>query len=1053
MSHTIIIVIAVIVGLALIALLVKSYLEMTAKKRQNFNRLNEESVLLSIKVSKVNEQGPIAAEQMFASLHGMLKTLNFGEKLQGEYQEHLSFEITCHKRNIEFFVWVPRRLKEFVEGQIYAQYSDVEIREVEDYTKEATPDAAPPEPAPTPSAAPNNLPADTKALAVTENETAITKLNGDTGSGEKGHKFHAKVIAATELVLSKDTSLPIKMTSEFGDVDPLSGITATLGKLDSNQEDVWLQIMVRPLPDSWQESGVKYAESVRSGKVEKKTPTVIKIIKIIFFPITAILSIFKFLSPGGGSSGEKKPVEKKELTESEKKYVDGVLNKASKLGYEVKIRALFLTSENMAPQTAKTRLQSVVGSFKQFNTTMMNGFAAKPLNGAQALKAFQDRNFNSKGFILNIEELASVYHLPNASVMTPNIVWVTSKKTEPPVNLPTEENTPISELTLFGSTNFRGYKKDFGIKTKDRMRHMYIIGKTGMGKSVLLENIAIADVRAGRGITVVDPHGDLADHTLEAIPEWRKDDVVIFDPSDTAFPVSLNLLENDNPEMRPLIASGIVSIFYKLFAHSWGPRLEHVLRNVLLALLETPGTTLLGVMRMLVDESYRGKIVANVTDPVVRSFWVDEFANYKPQNLSEVVGPIQNKVGQFLSSHIIRNVLGQEKSTINIRKMMDENKIFIANLSRGKIGDDAMTLLGSMLITKIQLDAMGRANIPEAQRVNHHLIVDEFQNFATDSFATILSEARKYHLSLTMANQYVAQMSDEIKAAVFGNVGSLISFQTGFDDATYFSSQYAKTVTDVDIMGLDKYTIYVRLLIDNHPSNAFSAGTLPPPSVEYDPELVALIRQASRDKYGKPRAEVEKQINDWTNEGRSEPEDRGVHIDISELELGAELNAKISNNDKLGIFVDYFNLGGLIHVSEIPDMKIKEEAKKGDSITCWLIGTKGNKMSLTLNKSKAETLQKHNKPKAKSENKTQSESKATADDKDAGKSQTVKQDTSKTDTNSATKPTTKHSPRPGVRKLPIAPIPQKPKDQQPSQQNRSDQQSKQGNVLDLSKMR
>ncbi len=958
-------------ALGLLALTGWYMLQRTIRRRQAIRRSQEERVTLSIKVSRVNEQGPIATEQMFATLHGMLKSLTFSDRLEGDYQEHLSFEIVCHKQQIEFFANVPRFLREFVEGQIYAQYPDVEIREVKDYTLDVVLDTS----VGTVASARELSNASTRTKLLTSGSASLpVPLDASAqaaggvpvpGAGAQPPPppqridgvLQAKVVAATEITLAKDTALPIKLAKDFGAIDPLSGITATLGKLDAPNEEVWLQILVRPVPDTWQEGGVALAEKMRSGKsTDRKAPIVVR---ILLSPFTALAALIRFLTPSSGDEAKApSAAPKKELSEQEKRFVDGVIEKAGKLGYEVKIRSLFISGNAMPSLAARTRLQSVIGSFKQFNTTMLNGFAAKPLDGVSAIGAYRARSMSGKASILNIEELATVYHLPNVSVKTPNIVWVTSKKTEPPVNVPTLENTTPDELTLLGETNFRGLKKIFGIKTKDRMRHVYIIGKTGMGKSVLLENIAISDVRSGRGITVVDPHGDLADHVLEAIPAWRAKDVVLFDPADTAHPVALNLLENINPEYRPLIASGIVAIFYKLFANSWGPRLEHVLRNTLLALLETPGTTLLGVMRMLVDTDYRAKIVANVTDPVVRSFWVDEFANFKPQNLSEIVGPIQNKVGQFLSSHVIRNVVGQEKSTINIRQLMDEGKIFIVNLSKGKLGDDASALFGSMLITKIQLDAMSRANVPEAQRIDHHLIVDEFQNFATDAFAVILAEARKYHLSLTMANQYVAQMSDVIKGAVFGNVGSLVSFQVGYDDATYFSNQYAKTVTDIDVMSLDKYNIFVRLLIDNMPSAAFSASTLPPPSLDTDPALVEEIREYSRATYSHPRAEVEDAIRAWSEEGRaSSAQDRGVHINAADLPLGMELAATVNNLDeKLGIFVTYFNLGGLCHVSEIPDKSIRATLQKGSPITVWLLGTKGDKLSVTLNPKKAEAL-------------------------------------------------------------------------------------------------
>jgi len=340
---------------------------------------------------------------------------------------------------------------------------------------------------------------------------------------------------------------------------------------------------------------------------------------------------------------------------------------------------------------------------------------------------------------------------------------------------------------MLGKTNFRGRYKDFGIKTDDRRRHIYIIGKTGMGKSTVLENMVYDDIQKGRGVAVVDPHGELADKVTAMIPKSRINDAVIFDPSDSNYPVSFNMLEVKSPDHRPLVASGLVGVFKKMYADSWGPRLEYILRNCILALTEFDGATLLGIPRMLIDPIYREKVVTQVTDPVVKTFWVDEFANMTDKLRTEAISPIQNKVGQFLSSPVIRNILGQAKSSIDIRFAMDTKKIFVVNLSKGKIGEDNSSLLGSMLITKFQLDAMSRADIDPEKREDFYLYVDEFQNFATDSFATILSEARKYKLNLVMANQYVQQMEEDVMYAVFGNVGSLIAFQVGFDDAEYFS--------------------------------------------------------------------------------------------------------------------------------------------------------------------------------------------------------------------------------------------------------------------------
>ncbi|MBI4234798.1 DUF87 domain-containing protein [Candidatus Peregrinibacteria bacterium] len=465
---------------------------------------------------------------------------------------------------------------------------------------------------------------------------------------------------------------------------------------------------------------------------------------------------------------------------------------------------------------------------------------------------------------MNNEELATVYHFPNLTVKTPTIYWVTSRKLEPPADLPGETADDGESTTILGKTNFRGSKHVFGIKPGDRRRHVYIIGKTGMGKSTLLENMIYSDVVAGKGVGVIDPHGDLADAVLKFIPKNRVNDLVLIDPSDREYAVAFNMLENVDPALNSIVCSGLVGIFKKIYADSWGPRLEHILRNTILALLEYPGTTMLGIPRMLADDAFRSQVVKGVEDPVVKSFWIAEFAKWQEKQRTEAISPIQNKVGQFLSSPTIRNIVGQPKSTIDLRFAMDKGKIVIINLSKGKIGEDNSALLGAMFITKFQLDAMSRANLPEKDRQDFYLYVDEFQNFATESFATILSEARKYKLNLTMANQYIAQMPEEVRDAVFGNVGSILSFQVGFDDAEYISQQFGEEVLPPDLVSLSKYTAYMRLLIDGMPSKTFSLDTLAPPVVDFSEEFLQKLLKVSRERYASKVTEITEKIKRWS---------------------------------------------------------------------------------------------------------------------------------------------------------------------------------------------
>ncbi|MFH1173199.1 MAG: CxxC-x17-CxxC domain-containing protein [bacterium] len=422
-------------------------------------------------------------------------------------------------------------------------------------------------------------------------------------------------------------------------------------------------------------------------------------------------------------------------------------------------------------------------------------------------------------------------------------------------------DTNKSELIIFGQTNFRNQQRKFGIKTDDRRRHMYFIGKTGMGKSEVLKNMAIQDIRSGHGLAFVDPHGDSVEDLLKFIPPNRINDVIYFNPADIDYPIAFNPLESVDEAHQHLIASGIVGVFKKLFAESWGPRLEYLLRNAILALLDYPGSTLLGIMRILIDKSYRKKVIEKIKDPVVKSFWADEFSKYHDRFLVEAIAPIQNKVGQFLSSFLIRNIVGQVKSTIDMRAIMDERKILLLNLSKGRIGEDNSQLLGAMIITKIQLAAMGRVDIPETQRQDFYLYVDEFQNFATESFVNILSEARKYRLNLILANQYIEQLEDNVKAAIFGNVGSIVTFRIGATDAEELVKEFQPQFTEDDLVNLPKYNIYLKLMIDGMASDAFSATTLPPLAGGTDNSQKTI--GVSRERYATKRDVIEEKISRW----------------------------------------------------------------------------------------------------------------------------------------------------------------------------------------------
>lgn len=419
-------------------------------------------------------------------------------------------------------------------------------------------------------------------------------------------------------------------------------------------------------------------------------------------------------------------------------------------------------------------------------------------------------------------------------------------------------------VTYFAATDARGKYIPFGIKSKDRDRHMYVIGKTGMGKSTLLENLAIQDIRNGEGLAFIDPHGGTVERLLDYIPPDRIKDVVYFAPFDLEHPIAFNVMEDVGYDKRHLVVSGLMATFKKIWEDAWSARMEYILTNTLLALLEYPDATLLGVNRMYTDKEYRQKVVDNVKDPVVKDFWTKEFANYGDRYTQEATPAIQNKIGQFTGNPLIRNIIGQPKSSFDIRTMMDEKKILIINLSKGLVGETNMRLIGSMLTTRIFLAAMSRANLPAPQlaKLPHfYFYVDEFQNFANETFAEILSEARKYKLNLVIAHQYIEQMEEEVRDAVFGNVGTTVVFRVGPFDAEVLETIFMPKFTKEDVVSLDRRQVYLSLMIDGVGSQPFSAVTIPPieaPSVSYKEQVIA----SSREQFTAPRAGIEKAIVD-----------------------------------------------------------------------------------------------------------------------------------------------------------------------------------------------
>ncbi len=776
--------------------LVLSFLTWRNWKKVEAVTAEVESDLLILEIPKTNDKQELAAEQLFASLHGTLRDRS-ELKISKGVQEHLSFEIASVNGQIRFYAWVPRTLRSFVESQIYSQYPTVQIRDAE--------------------------------------EDYVT------------HEREHSVVHTAEIILTDDDVLPIKTFQNF-EVDPLAGITGTLAKLESTGEEIWVQILVKPIADDWHKSSEKWIKRVRSGQ--------------------------KPLLAGGGMSWLSgllealwKPPEEsakaaapKELSERDKTRISEAEKKATKLGYQVKIRLAYLGED---PTSARQRMQAIVGTFKQYNSTNLNGFKiASQSFKKEDLQKYRQRQFGPGAFVLNIEELASVYHLPHTNVETPNIVWASSKTAEPPAKLPVLTGNPAIDenISAFGLTNFRGINHQFGMLRSDRSRHVYIIGQTGAGKSGTLELFALSDIFHNEGYAIIDPHGDFAVDNMRFIPGSRMEEVVYFNPADTAFPLGFNPLEVTDPAHKTNISSEVIGVLKRMFGESWGPRLEYILRYTILALLDRPTTTMLDITRMLTDKKFRNETLAYSQDTVVLNFWKVEFASWNDKFVAEAIAPVLNKVGAFTANPVIRNIIGQPKSTFNIREIMDEGKILIVNLSKGLIGEDNASILGAFLVTKIQLAAMSRSDIPNiADRRPFYLYVDEFQNFATDSFATILSEARKYGLNLTVANQYISQMTDTVRDAVFGNVGTMISFRVSADDSPILAKQFEPQFEAQDLLQMHNRNFVINMVINGEKAPAFSARTLELPPEQID--NTGRIIEHTRRIYSRPRAEVEEEIS------------------------------------------------------------------------------------------------------------------------------------------------------------------------------------------------
>jgi hypothetical protein len=749
-----------------------------------------------------------AMEAFFSTLGGLRAQRGIKSWLRGR-DDTFSLEIVAHGGVIAFYFAVPYDTRQYVEQQLQAQFPESQIEKINDY----------------------NI------------FTSNSKITG------------------SYLTLSRPSMFPIKTYMKM-DVDPLNAIANTLSKIEQNDGAV-IQMIVRSAHKKWHRQGTIVAAQMQQGKKLKDA------IAASGFGVGNIFrDMFKgiweafFPPPAKDPTKQLESDKPYQLSPMEIEIIKGLEEKTSKAGMDVNIR--IITSASTAPK-AQMYLKNIVDSFNQYSIYQYgNSFKQQhPRNADGIIFDTIHRVFNEKKkFILNSEELASVYHLPLPSTETPNIAWLNAKKAQPPVNMPREG-------LILGKNVYRGEETLVRIKDNDRRRHVYVVGKSGTGKSVLLANMAKQDVVNGKGICVVDPHGDLVDDVLVNIPKERAEDVVIFDPSDMERPMGLNLIEYDPhyPEQKTFVINEMIKIFDKLYdlKQTGGPMFEQYMRNALLLILDDPqdSATLMEVSRVMADAEFRKEKLAKCRNQVVKDFWTKEAEKAGGEAaLANMVPYITSKLTQFVSNDIMRPIIGQNKSALNFRKAMDEGKIILVKLSKGGIGELNANLLGMVVVGKILMAALSRTDVPKSARRDFYLYIDEFQNFTTDSIAIILSEARKYMLNLIIAHQYIGQLvrqqDTSIRDAVFGNAGTIISFKVGVEDAEILAKEFAPVFDEYDVVNVEKYTAYVKLLIDNEAARAFNMHTLP--LEPGNPELAKKIIELSRLKYGRTRKIVEAEI-------------------------------------------------------------------------------------------------------------------------------------------------------------------------------------------------
>ena len=635
-------------------------------------------------------------------------------------------------------------------------------------------------------------------------------------------------LAGAEVSLHHSDIYPIK-TYEVFEEDSCSRLFSVISKIGPSDQ-VWVQIITEPQNDT---GAFHYMRNWRRRRADAGH----------FFSLRDRLR----------EGGRKGIAHRRHETALEKTTIKP---------FKVTIRCAYIAKD---VPTAGRLLDAVTSSFSQFNDKDINEMHGHPVKNTDKFIAQFRARTHGTSFILNAKEVATLYHFPNADEV-PHIVHVLARKSDPPQDLPKMGEKDVS---AFGLTNYHNNFVPFGIRRTDRRRHLYTVGKSGAGKSKLLELLINEDLKNGEGIAVLDPHGDLVDAIMRYIPENRIDDVILVDPGDTEFPIAFNPLQKVDDAFKMQVTLGFLQIFKKLFGSNWSDRLEHVLRYTTLALLDSPNTTVLSILKMLTDKNYRQKIVARIEDSVVKNFWVSEFAAWSEKFDAEAITPLLNKVGQFVATNMIRNMVGQPITKFDIREIMDKKKILLMKVSKGLLGEENSSLIGSMFITKLYQAAMSRADTAEDKRTDFYFYVDEFQIFATDTFAEILSEARKYKLNMTLAHQYMGQLNDVVRKTVFGNVGSIINFRVGAEDAVILAEEYTPVFKERDIINLGVREFYIKMSVNGELREAFSGRTLDAPKVTQD--FTKRIIDASRKKYCMPRKEVEEMLLKWDEAAKAAP--------------------------------------------------------------------------------------------------------------------------------------------------------------------------------------